>query len=80
MGLVEAKPQYTGKLPEDQLTSLVREVFDLRPARIVEELQLKRPIFRKTAAYGHFGRDLPEFRWEATDRADQLKAAAKVTA
>jgi S-adenosylmethionine synthetase len=70
----------TGKLPEEQLTSLVREVFDLRPARIVETLQLKRPIFRKTAAYGHFGRDLEEFRWEATDRVDQLKAAAKVTA
>jgi S-adenosylmethionine synthetase len=70
----------TGKLAEDQLVSLVRENFDLRPARIVEELQLKRPIFRRTAAYGHFGRDLEGFRWEATDRAEQLKAAAKVTA
>jgi len=70
----------TGKLAEDLLTSLVREVFDLRPAQIVEQLQLKRPIFRRTAAYGHFGRDLKEFLWEATDRVEQLKAAAKVTA
>ncbi|MHC4851661.1 MAG: methionine adenosyltransferase [Planctomycetota bacterium] len=70
----------TGKLGEDQLTNLIREVFDLRPARIVEELGLKRPIFCKTAAYGHFGRDLPEFRWEATDRAEQLKTAAKAVA
>ena len=70
----------TGKLAEDQLTNLIREVFDLRPARIVEELELKRPIFRKTAAYGHFGRDLPEFRWEATDRVEQLKAAAEAVA
>ncbi len=70
----------TGRLGEDQLQGLVRRAFDLRPAQIVEELQLQRPIFRKTAAYGHFGRDLPEFRWEATDRAEQLKEAAKVTA
>ena len=70
----------TGRLGEDQLQGLVRRAFDLRPAQIVEELQLQRPIFRKTAAYGHFGRDLPEFRWEATDRAEQLREAAKVTA
>ena len=52
------------------------EVFDLRPAAIIRDLDLLRPIYAKTAAYGHFGRELPEFTWERTDRADALKAAA----
>ena len=51
------------------------EVFDLRPAAIIRDLDLLRPIYAKTAAYGHFGRELPEFTWERTDRADALKAA-----
>jgi S-adenosylmethionine synthetase len=53
----------------------VRDVFDLRPAAIVRDLGLKRPIFRKTAAYGHFGRPLPEFAWEHTSRLDAFKSA-----
>jgi S-adenosylmethionine synthetase len=57
------------------LTQLVREHFDLRPKGIVNMLNLLRPIYSKTAAYGHFGRDEPEFSWEATDKAQALKAA-----
>ena len=53
----------------------VLEVFDLRPAAIIRDLDLLRPIYAKTAAYGHFGRELPEFTWEGTDRAEALKAA-----
>jgi S-adenosylmethionine synthetase len=64
----------TGKLPEDQLTAVIREVFDLRPAAIISQLQLKRPIYRQTAAYGHFGRDI--FSWEATNKVEALKAKA----
>jgi S-adenosylmethionine synthetase len=70
----------TGNIPEDRLTGVVREVFDLRAGRIVEQLQLKRPIFRKTAAYGHFGRELEEFRWEALSKVEDLKAAAQALA
>jgi len=58
------------------LSEIVREVFDLRPKGIVQELDLLRPIYAKTAAYGHFGRELPEFTWERTDKAEALKAAA----
>ncbi|MFK7742885.1 MAG: methionine adenosyltransferase [Planctomycetota bacterium] len=61
----------TGKVDEDKLTAAVREVFDLRPAGIIRDLELKRPGFRKTAAYGHFGRD--EFTWERTDRVEALR-------
>ena len=53
-----------------------REVFDLRPAAIVRDLDLLRPIYAKTAAYGHFGRELPDFTWERTDRVGALQAAA----
>jgi S-adenosylmethionine synthetase len=53
----------------------VLEVFDLRPAAIIRDLNLIRPVYSKTAAYGHFGRELPEFTWEATDRAAALKEA-----
>ncbi|QGN32719.1 methionine adenosyltransferase [Microlunatus sp. Gsoil 973] len=67
----------TEKVPTEQIESAVRQVFDLRPAAIVADLKLKRPIFAATAAYGHFGRELPDFTWEATDRADALAAAVK---
>ena len=53
--------------------SAIREVFDLRPAAIIQDLNLLRPIYQKTAAYGHFGRDEPEFTWEATDKVQVLK-------
>ena len=66
----------TGKLDEAAIRRLVKETFDLRPGAIVQTLDLKRPIYRKTAAFGHFGRAEPEFRWEATDRAAELRAAA----
>jgi S-adenosylmethionine synthetase len=66
----------TGKVSEDRLAELVREVFDMRPAAITEQLDLLRPIYKKTAAYGHFGRELPEFTWEKTDKASILKAKA----
>jgi len=68
----------TGKIDEGKLAEIVREVFDLRPKGIVQELDLLRPIYAKTAAYGHFGRELPEFSWERTDKAAALKAAAGV--
>ncbi len=68
----------TGKISDEKLTQLVREHFDLRPKGIVKMLDLLRPIYAKTAAYGHFGRDEPEFSWEATDKAAALKAAAGV--
>lgn len=66
----------TGKVSNEVLTALVLEHFDLRPKGIVKMLDLLRPIYAKTAAYGHFGRDEPEFTWEATDKAAALKAAA----
>jgi S-adenosylmethionine synthetase len=65
----------TGKLSDTRIAELVREHFELRPKGLVDMLDLKRPIYRKTAAYGHFGRELPEFTWEKTDKADALKAA-----
>jgi len=66
----------TGKVSNEVLTQLVREHFDLRPKGIVKMLDLLRPIYAKTAAYGHFGRDEPEFTWESTDKAAALRAAA----
>ena len=66
----------TGKLSDDQLSQLVKQHFDLRPKGIIQMLDLLRPIYEKTAAYGHFGRDEPEFTWEATDKALALKQAA----
>jgi S-adenosylmethionine synthetase len=68
----------TGKIPDEKLAQLVHDHFDLRPKGIIRMLDLLRPIFQKTAAYGHFGRDEPEFTWEATDKAEALKAAAGV--
>ncbi|WP_334186399.1 methionine adenosyltransferase [Noviherbaspirillum sp.] len=66
----------TGKISDDKLAMLVQELFDLRPKGIVQMLDLLRPIYAKTAAYGHFGREEPEFSWERTDKADALRAAA----
>jgi S-adenosylmethionine synthetase len=65
----------TGKMADDRIAELVREHFDLRPKGLVEMLDLKRPIYRKTAAYGHFGREDDDFTWERTDKAEALKAA-----
>jgi S-adenosylmethionine synthetase len=66
----------TGKVSNETLIQLIKKHFDLRPKGIVNMLDLLRPIYQKTAAYGHFGRDEPEFSWEATDRAMLLKADA----
>jgi S-adenosylmethionine synthetase len=66
----------TGKIADDKLTALVLEHFDLRPKGIVQMLDLLRPIYKKTAAYGHFGRDEPEFSWESADKAQILKSAS----
>ncbi len=63
----------TGKIPDEQMTRLISEVFDFTPKGMIEGLDLRRPIFRKTAAYGHFGRELPEFTWEKTDKVKQLQ-------
>ena len=65
----------TGKVSDERLAALVNEHFDLRPKGIIRMLDLLRPIYTKTAAYGHFGRDEPEFTWEATDKVEALKAA-----
>jgi S-adenosylmethionine synthetase len=65
----------TGVVDQAQIESAVRDVFDLRPRAIVDHLDLKRPIYRKTAAYGHFGRELDDFTWEKTDKVDDLKSA-----
>jgi S-adenosylmethionine synthetase len=63
----------TEKIPCDKISEAVRKVFDLRPRAIIEGLRLKRPIYRKTAAYGHFGRSDPDFTWERTDKAQLLR-------
>ena len=66
----------TGKIPDEKIAELVKKHFDLRPKGIVQMLELLRPIYTGTAAYGHFGREEPEFTWEATDRASALRAEA----
>jgi len=66
----------TGKIPEEDIENLVRKHFDLRPSAIIAHLNLKRPIYKKTAAYGHFGRNEPEFEWEKTNKAELLRRAA----
>jgi S-adenosylmethionine synthetase len=68
----------THHVPEDRLIAAIREVFDLRPRAIVRDLDLLRPIYAQTATYGHFGRELPDFTWERTDRIDALRAAARL--
>ena len=66
----------SSKIPEKEIEELVRKNFNMKPSGIISHLDLKRPIYRKTAAYGHFGRNEPEFTWEKTDKADVLKKAA----
>jgi len=65
----------TGQAEDVKIQEAVLRVFDLRPAAIIRDLDLLRPIYQQTAAYGHFGRDLPDFTWERTDRAEALKKA-----
>ncbi|GAB5412710.1 MAG: methionine adenosyltransferase [Congregibacter sp.] len=65
----------TGKIADEKIAELVREHFDLRPKGLIEMLDLKRPIYRQTAAYGHFGREEPDFTWERTDKAEALKSS-----
>ncbi|MEV6204486.1 methionine adenosyltransferase domain-containing protein, partial [Streptomyces sp. NPDC051771] len=66
----------TAGVSQAAIEKAVTEVFDLRPAAIIRDLDLLRPIYAQTAAYGHFGRELPDFTWERTDRADALRRAA----
>ncbi len=66
----------TGKISDDRIVELVKKQFDFRPAAIINHLNLRRPIYRKTAAFGHFGRNDPDFTWEKTDKADELRRAA----
>ncbi len=68
----------TGRIPKQRVKEIVKEVFDLRPAAIIEYLDLLRPIYRKTSAYGHFGRNEPEFTWEKTNMADKIKELAGI--
>jgi S-adenosylmethionine synthetase len=67
----------TGKIPDEQILALVRKNFDMRPKAIIKHLNLRRPIYRKTAVFGHFGRNDPDFAWERTDRAEILQRAMK---
>jgi S-adenosylmethionine synthetase len=68
----------TGKVPNGKLEQMIRRHFDLTPAGIIKQLDLRRPFYKKTAAYGHFGRSEPEFTWERTDRIKDLRADAGV--
>jgi S-adenosylmethionine synthetase len=68
----------TGKIPESRAREIVTEVFDLRPAAIIEYLDLLRPIYRKTSSYGHFGRSEPEFTWERTNMVDAIRQKAGI--
>ncbi len=68
----------TGRISESTLATLVREHFNLTPRGIIKDLQLRRPIYQETAAYGHFGRDGEGFTWEVTDKAEALRAAAAI--
>jgi S-adenosylmethionine synthetase len=63
----------TGKVPDEKITDAVKKVFDMTPKGIIENLKLRRPIYRKTAVYGHFGRDDPDFTWERTDKVEELR-------
>jgi S-adenosylmethionine synthetase len=66
----------TGKLQDERLAEIVKKVFPLKPALIIKHLNLRRPIYKKTAAYGHFGRDDPDFTWERTDKVEELRKEA----
>jgi len=70
----------TERIPVGRIEELIREHFDLRPAAILRDLDLLRPIYTKTAAYGHFGRDDHDFTWERTDKAETLRTAAALPA
>ena len=67
----------TGIVSDDVIAKAVEFVFDFRPAAIIKNLDLWRPIYKKTAAYGHFGRELPEFTWERCDKSDELREKVK---
>jgi len=73
---INVKTFGTGKISEERLVEVVGQVFDLRPKAIIQQLDLLRPIYHKTAAYGHFGRELPEFTWERIDKVEALRDAA----
>ena len=77
---VHVDTEGTGQIPDAQIAELVRKTFPLTPSGIIKHLDLRRPIYRKTASGGHFGRNEPEFTWEKTDKADALKKAATATA
>ena len=66
----------TSKISEEDIENIVRKHFDMRPSAIISQLDLKKPIYKKTSTYGHFGRNEPEFTWEKTDKADILRQAA----
>jgi S-adenosylmethionine synthetase len=66
----------TAHVPEESIITAIREVFDLRPGAIIQDLDLLRPIYAQTSTYGHFGRELPDFTWEKTDRVDELRSAS----
>jgi S-adenosylmethionine synthetase len=66
----------TGKVSDEKILELINKHFDMRPRAIIENLRLLRPIYKKTASYGHFGRDDPDFTWEITDKAEDLKRDA----
>jgi S-adenosylmethionine synthetase len=66
----------TGKIPSEQFVKIIRNNFDLTPQGMIDTLKLKRPVYKKTAAYGHFGRNDPDFTWEITDKAETLRKEA----
>ena len=70
--------QGTAVIPEEEIEKLVHAHFDLRPKGIIQQLDLLRPIYRKSAAYGHFGREEPDFHWEKTDKAEIMRSAASL--
>ena len=71
----QVNPRGTGVIPDDQIAKLVERVFDMRPDAIIQRLDLRRPIYRQTAAYGHFGRTDIDLPWERLDQVEALKAA-----
>ena len=75
---INVKTFGTCVISDDHLIEVIKKVFDLRPKAIIQQLDLLRPIYHKTAAYGHFGRERPEFTWERTDRVEELKSAAGI--
>ncbi len=77
---VHVDTEGTGQIPDAQIAEIIRKVFPLNPSGIIKHLDLRRPIYRKTASGGHFGRDEPEFTWEKTDKVDAIKKAATATA